>query len=343
VSTLYCALKNSKNKIAHATDCSHISKHSSEDLIFFDDRKDVLEHGYRLCKHCQILNKQFKKEQNEIDEYSKRFSLTYKFVYDKVFVKSQYDEWAIVEDNGALSLFHKSKKLGGAEDKFIFGFHNQNVKYNNFKKMFKYISAHDNFLKNQKTTLTIVENKPKNATIKKVNNPDWMKKKPKPEKPQQPPNPFLHYWYNHDYQVHKTLNATYGMSVKLECKNINVRFEGNVWKIKDHFCDIEEKLIIYYLNQYDELIYVAETETLSDALLEITEFYYEFLKFDANDTDQYIHQGIIDCINQGVKKIEKQKKKKKKAVQKEEKQKAELQRIDALFALLESRKAVATI
>jgi hypothetical protein len=97
------------------------------------------------------------------------------------------------------------------------------------------------------------------------------------------------------------------------------------------------------LNQYDELIYVTETETLSDVLLEITEFYYKFLKFDANDTDQYIHQSIIDCIHNGVEKINKQNKKKEKAVQKEEKQKAELQRIDDLFALLESRKAVATI
>lgn len=340
---MYCASKNSKNRIAHDMNCGHISKCSPEDLIYFDDRTDMLEQGYHLCKHCRVIDKKFKQYKSDYEEYAKRRSLLCELVDDKILVTSRYDEWAIIEDNKALKLFHKSQKPGGAYDFFITDYHDQHISYYSLKKILKYICAHDKHVRTQRTTLTIVENKPKNATIKKTEGYDWMKKKPNKAKPSSDTSPFLLRCYNHDYPIHQALSTTCGMSVKVDTKHISVRFNRVNWFIKENKCESSKKLIVYYVNYNNEKIYVTETETLKDALIEIADFYYEYINLKPSKTDMYMKQCVYDYIKQGIKRQEKLERKKARAAQKKEQEKSDYQRIEDLFALLESRKSVVAI
>lgn len=147
-------------KIVHFSQCKVLKKIPEERLLCFQDLKQAKEHGYRLCKCCPSLAREYRKDQAEIDSYCRKAGFMFKLQDDVIHIISKHDCWRLIFDaqHNKMKLFHKNTQQRYFKKKkpvIINGFHVQPCHYKSVLEYLKYISSHDQY----RDTYTYTEKK----------------------------------------------------------------------------------------------------------------------------------------------------------------------------------------
>ena len=145
---MYFYCKKSKEKIIHLEDCFHISKKILNDIGYFESLNDAYKQGYRLCKHCNPMEKQYQKECDDILKICANKGLSVYSGDRYIAITSVSSKWKIALDkNNDMVLYHKND-FETPNDCMspIVGYHLQgDVKKNSIISYLNYIIEHDYF------------------------------------------------------------------------------------------------------------------------------------------------------------------------------------------------------
>lgn len=95
---MYYYSKNSRKKIVHLDSCFHIGNMNHSKIGYFKTLSEAYEQGYKICKHCNPLFKQYKNEKEQIIEICRKKGLCV-FVGNKnVLIRSIISRWKIAVD-----------------------------------------------------------------------------------------------------------------------------------------------------------------------------------------------------------------------------------------------------
>lgn len=95
---MYFYCKKSKVKVVHMEECFHVSKKALKDIGYFESLSEAYEQGYRLCKHCNLMDKQYQKECEEILEICTNKGLSVYSGKRYIAITSISSKWKIALD-----------------------------------------------------------------------------------------------------------------------------------------------------------------------------------------------------------------------------------------------------
>lgn len=139
--------KLNRRKIIHTDEC-FIAKHFDPKTTgTFDTLGEAFAAGYRLCRRCSPIARQFRKEEQALIDYCYQHGMSFRFNDRSMTVTSPLSRWIItVSPSGKTILYHKNtKKMSTDTLSAIPGYHNQKVMYGSLLEYFEYIEDHDFF------------------------------------------------------------------------------------------------------------------------------------------------------------------------------------------------------
>lgn len=143
---MYYYSKNSRRKIVHSECCHFRRIMNPETTGYFKTLAEAYSAGYRLCAHCDILSKHYRKEEQDLQEYCRNNGLSVHLGKRGIWVRSPRSEWRIIaDDNRAGSkLYHKNDLHPGHRSyDLLTSYHDQKVSYSKLLKYLDYIVEHD--------------------------------------------------------------------------------------------------------------------------------------------------------------------------------------------------------
>ena len=142
---MYYYSKKSSRKIVHTESCAYKNHLAPEDIGTFDTLQQAYEKGYRLCKICHPVKKQYRKEETEILDYCRRHGMICSSCKKGIHVSSTISTWIITAtDNGKTELYHRNtKKLAKDGMSIIPGYHQQYKSFDSIIDYLAYIEDHD--------------------------------------------------------------------------------------------------------------------------------------------------------------------------------------------------------
>lgn len=93
---MYYYRKNSRRKIVHAECCHFRRILNPETTGYFQTLAEAYSAGYRLCAHCDALSKQYRKEEQDLQEYCRNNGLSVHLGKRGIWVRSPRSEWRIM-------------------------------------------------------------------------------------------------------------------------------------------------------------------------------------------------------------------------------------------------------
>lgn len=145
---MYYYNKKSKVKIVHTDKCFHISNDHHKDIGYFETLHEAYDQGYRFCKHCNPMQKQYYKERDEILTISAKKGLSVYSGNRYISVTSVVSKWKITLDNQKrMVLYHKNEFETPTDcTSQVLGYHLQgDVKKTSIVSYLNYIIEHDYF------------------------------------------------------------------------------------------------------------------------------------------------------------------------------------------------------
>lgn len=145
---MYYYNKQSKVKVIHTDKCFHISVERHKDVGHFETLREAYEQGYRLCKHCNLMHRQYKKECDEILEMSSKHGLSVYSGNRYISITSLASKWKLTLDKDQkLVLYHKNEfETPNDSLSQVLGYHFQgDVKQSSIVSYLNYIIEHDYF------------------------------------------------------------------------------------------------------------------------------------------------------------------------------------------------------
>ena len=100
----------------------------------------------RLCAHCDALSKQYRKEEQDLQEYCRNNGLSVHLGKRGIWVRSPRSEWRIIADDtrAGSKLYHKNDLHPGKRSSdLLTAYHDQKVSYSKLLKYLDYIVEHD--------------------------------------------------------------------------------------------------------------------------------------------------------------------------------------------------------
>lgn len=107
---MYYYRKSSRNRVIHCQTCAHIRDVSVTNVGSFETLDEAYASGYRLCKYCSPLARQYRAESSALLSCCRNNAISC-FLKDKyIGVVSLYSRWRIVLDNTGTSflLYHRN-------------------------------------------------------------------------------------------------------------------------------------------------------------------------------------------------------------------------------------------
>lgn len=138
----YYSTKSSK-KILHVGNCHHIKAIKEENLAAISNAAQARNEGFRICKCCSPISKDYKENEKEICKYAYENGLRCYMSKGSMYVQTVHDKWLILasgENNYAL---HHKNKYDGENSDSVPGYHNQHFWGIGIMEMMKYISEHE--------------------------------------------------------------------------------------------------------------------------------------------------------------------------------------------------------
>ena len=145
---MYYYNRQSKIKIIHIDKCFHVNAERHNDVGHFRTLREAYDQGYRLCKHCNLMHRQYKRECDEILEMSLKHGLSVYSGNRYISITSLASEWKLTLDKDQkLILYHKNEFETPNDDlSQVLGYHLQgDVKQSSIVSYLHYIIEHDYF------------------------------------------------------------------------------------------------------------------------------------------------------------------------------------------------------
>ena len=147
---MYYFSRNSRRKIVHSFDCFQIGRVDVECVDSFESLEQARKNGYRQCRCCNTLIKQYRKEALALTRFGKGRGFSFRVDDRFVHIDAPRSRWKILraEGNGRLVLLHENeyqplRDVGGV----LPGYHVQNVSENSILAYAKYIAKHEKYRK----------------------------------------------------------------------------------------------------------------------------------------------------------------------------------------------------
>lgn len=143
---MYYYSKKSRKKIIHTIECFHINDPDINDIGWFETLPEAYEQGYRLCKHCNPLFKQYKKELEQINDFCRENGLSVHLSNRSISIYSIKSKWKIALDKkNRMVLYHKNDFETNKDHlSEISGYHLQgDARRGSVVAYLKYIVEHD--------------------------------------------------------------------------------------------------------------------------------------------------------------------------------------------------------
>ena len=144
---MYYYIKNGK-KIIHEANCFHIQNTDIKNIGWYETLEEATAHGYHLCRHCNPLYSYYKKEYEQITDFSKKNGLRVYLDNACISVITIDSKWKILlNGKDSFILYHKNdfEKAKDQSSK-IKGYHFQSdaLRYS-IVEYLDYIVEHDYF------------------------------------------------------------------------------------------------------------------------------------------------------------------------------------------------------
>ena len=143
---MYFYSKESSEKVVHKDGCGYIKNIKDENLRTFKTVKEANKAGYRLCEHCDLAWRQYKKERKDVDMFCRKNAFFCRALFDLMIVVTPHSQWKILFGENGMRLYHSNtQKRKTDECSEIKGYHKQNVKCDSVIEYLDYILKHDRY------------------------------------------------------------------------------------------------------------------------------------------------------------------------------------------------------
>lgn len=145
---MYYYSKNSRKKVVHSSDCFYIQNSEIDNIDSFETLEEVYQNGYRLCRHCSPIAKQYRKESNALAEFCRKHAALFFFRDKYIGINTPYSRWRIVPAEGrqGFALYHKNTfETKHDNESTVPGYHLQKVRKNSVQSYLEYIVRHEDY------------------------------------------------------------------------------------------------------------------------------------------------------------------------------------------------------
>lgn len=143
---MYYYSKNSRSKVIHSADCFHIQSVEVDHIGSFETLEEAYASGYRLCRNCSPLAKQYHAESDALVSYCQQYAVSF-FLHDRfIGVTAPNSRWRIVPNANASGflLYHRNTfKTAHDAESAIPGYHLQRIRKKNIYGYLEYIVDHE--------------------------------------------------------------------------------------------------------------------------------------------------------------------------------------------------------
>lgn len=143
---MYFYSKKSSKKVVHSKDCAYIQNVDIENIGSFETLEEAYEHGYRLCRHCSIIAKQYRKESEALVAYGRKNAVTF-FFHDRfIGVRTPIGQWKIIpaaNGNQMVLYHHNTFKTNKDSNSPVKNYHYQKVAKDSILGYLEYIVEHE--------------------------------------------------------------------------------------------------------------------------------------------------------------------------------------------------------
>ena len=146
---MYYSSKNSRKKVIHSVTCHYIQNVEINNIRSFETLAEAYQSGYRPCRLCSPIAKQYRIECSEIADYCRHEAL-YTFLHDKyIGICTPDSKWKIMTIDGydCFVLYHKNTLDFGDKNAEVPGYHLQKIKKASILGYLKYIVSHEDYRK----------------------------------------------------------------------------------------------------------------------------------------------------------------------------------------------------
>jgi len=145
---MYYYNKNSRKKVVHAAECFCIRNRPSDAFGCFETLQEVEANGYRLCRHCSLLARQYRKECAALTEYCRKNAVSIFFDDRFIGIYTPHSHWRLIlnEGNEAFSLYHENSYESKRDaDSAVPGYHLQRVCKGSVQGYLEYVVEHERY------------------------------------------------------------------------------------------------------------------------------------------------------------------------------------------------------
>lgn len=127
--------------------CFLVRGFDPETIGTFETLPEALDAGYRLCRRCDPILRQYQKEQTAILDYCRENGMSVRLNDRYLSIISPISQWRVtVGPSGTTMLYHKNTEFRASDAaSAIRGYHNQRISFKSLLQHFTYITSHDAF------------------------------------------------------------------------------------------------------------------------------------------------------------------------------------------------------
>lgn len=125
--------------------CFLVRGFAPEAIGTFETLPEALDAGCRLCRRCNPILRQYRKEQMAILDYCRENGMSFHLNDRYLSIISPISQWRVtVSPSGTTMLYHKNTELRASDAaSAIRGYHNQHISFDSLLQYFTYITSHD--------------------------------------------------------------------------------------------------------------------------------------------------------------------------------------------------------
>lgn len=125
--------------------CFLVRVFAPETIGTFETLSDAFDAGYRPCRRCNPILRQYQKEQTAILDYCRENGMSVRLNDRYLSIISPISQWRVtVSPSGTTMLYHKNTEFRASDAaSAIRGYHNQHIRFQSLLQYFTYITSHD--------------------------------------------------------------------------------------------------------------------------------------------------------------------------------------------------------
>ena len=124
--------ESNKKKIVHFHDCPSAKMIKKENQKAFGSVSYAIRNGYKLCKHCNPLEKLYEKDKEELKKFCHENVIALEYRGHELVLTTTQSKWKVVPvSRTEYALYHANEKIAKEEESDIAGYHLQEKQFSN--------------------------------------------------------------------------------------------------------------------------------------------------------------------------------------------------------------------